>query len=296
MAVLIVAACDATAPTGVPSSVPSTGAASPSGSAVETAPGSPTPATTTATGPEVQALRDAALASVADGTVRMIYTVEFKGARTVPDGMFLNGRGQTSFGDPREAHLTANLLNEAFGDWELILEGRELYLKGAVVDQIVPAERWLLVDLDSDHRLVPSFATLASGQNDSSLALLYVLGAVGDVRVGEGESIDGQDTRRYQLDIDLEEATAHVPASSAQALADNIAALDAGGISRRIKADVWVAATGRVVRTRYVYTLGAGENGGSLIGTYGFSDYGAPMDDVTPPAEDVLRLEDAVAE
>ncbi len=291
-AVHILAACDATTPTAVPSS----GAPSPVGSAVATGPVGPTPNTTTATGPEVQALRDAALASVADGTVRMIYTVEFEGARTVPDGMFLNGRGQTSFGDPREAHLTANLLNESFGDWELILEGRELYLKGAVVDQIVPAERWLLVDLDSDHRLVPGFAALASGQNDSSLALLYVLGATGDVQVGEGESIDGQDTRRYQLDIDLQEATAHVPAASAQALDDNIAALEAGGISPQIEAEVWLAATGRVVRTRYVYTLGAGENGGSLIGTYGFSDYGAPMDEVTPPAEDVLRLEDAVAE
>lgn len=225
----------------------------------------------------------------------MVYSVEFEGARTVPDGPFLRGRGQTSFGDPRRAHLEADLLNESFGDWELILEGRALYLKGAVVEQIVPAERWLLVDLDSGHRLVESFATLASGQNDSSLALLYVLGATGDVQVGAGASIDGQDTRRYRLDIDLEEARAHVPASSAQALDDNIAALESSGISPQLTAEVWVGANGRVVRTRYVYTLGEAEAGGSLIGTYVFSDFGAPMDDVTPPDEDVLRLEDAVA-
>jgi hypothetical protein len=257
---------------------------------------SPVPNSTAASAADVEALRDAALASVADGTVRMVYTVEFDGARTVPDGIFLRGRGQTSFGEPREAHLSADLLNEAFGDWELIVDGRRLYLKGAVVDQIVPAERWLLVDLGSEHRLVERFAALASGQNDSSLALLYVLGATGDVRVGAGESIDGQDTRRYELDIDLEEATAHVPPSSAQALDDNIAALEAGGISPMLTADVWVGENGRVVRTRYVYTLGENEAGGSLIGTYVFSDYGAPMDDVTPPEEDVLRLEDAVAE
>ncbi len=51
-----------------------------------------------------------------------------------------------------------------------------------------------------------------------------------------------------------------------------------------------------VVRTRYVYTLGPGEGGGKLIGNYVFSDFGAPMDDVIPSEDEVLRLEDAVAE
>ena len=68
----------------------------------------------------------------------MVYTVAFEGATTVPDGTFLTGRGQTSFGEPRRAHLSADLQNAAFNDWDLILQGRELYLRGDVVGEIVP--------------------------------------------------------------------------------------------------------------------------------------------------------------
>ncbi len=296
-ALLTVAACGEATPTAVPTaSAPAATVPvvppSPAGSAEASA----EPETTAATDAEVAALREAAVTSVETGTVRMVYSVTFDGATTVPDGTFLTGRGQTSFGEPRQAHLSADLQNAAFNDWDLILDGRDLYLRGEVVGEIVPAGRWLLVDLDSDHRLVSNFAGLASGQNDSSLALFYVLGATGDVRIGEGESIDGQDTTRYELDIDLEEARANVPEGSAQALDDNIAALEAGGISTAIDAEVWVGRNGRVVRTRYVYTLGPGEGGGKLIGNYVFSDFGAPMDDVIPSENEVLRLEDAVAE
>jgi hypothetical protein len=294
---LTTTACGSTTPSpSSPGSTASPGAPAASIPVLESAEPTIEPETTTATSDQVQALRDAALTSVETGTVRMVYSVVFEGATTVPDGTFLTGRGQTSFEEPRRAHLSANLQNESFNDWEMIVEGRELYLKGDVVGEIVPAGRWLLVDLDSDHRLVSSFAGLATGQNDSSLALWYVLGAAGDVQIGEGESIDGQDTTRYALDIDLEEARRNVPESSAGALDDNLAALEAGGISTAVDAEVWVGRDGRVVKTEYVYTLGAGEGGGKLIGTYVFSDYGAPMDDVIPADAEVLRLEDAVAE
>ncbi len=295
--VVALAACGPTTPTDAPSAPPTVAASpSPSRSTEPASPGAPSASTgTVANAGQIDDLREAALASVAEGTVRMVYSIEFDGATTVQDGLFLSGRGQTSFGEPRRAHLSATLQNEAFGSYEMILDDRQLYLKGDVVAQIVPAGRWLGVDLDSNHRMVASFASLASGQNDSSLALFYVLGTTGDVRVSPGESIDGRETTRYATAIDLDEVRDRVPPELAEALETNIAALEAGGISPAIEAQVWVNTAGRVVRTRYVYTLGAGEGGGQLIGTYGFSDFGAPMDEVIPTEGEVISLEDAVA-
>ena len=288
---LVVAACGSTAPSASPA-----GSAEPPGASPGASPAaSPSAETTAATAAEIDALRDAALASVDEGTVRLVYSVEFEGANTVPDGVFLTGRGQTSFGEPRQAYLSSDLRNESFGDWEMWLDERELYLKGDVVRALVPADRWLLVNLDSNHRLVSQFASLASGQNDTSLALFYVLGASDDVQTGEGESIDGSDTTRYVLDIDLATVAERAPAESAQAIEDNLAALEASGISPVIQAEVWVGTAGRILRTRYVYTLGDAEGGGHLIGTYTFGAYGAAMDVATPPDAEVIPLEEAVA-
>ncbi len=295
-----IAACGSTAPTPSSPSSPAASAGATAGPTVAPPagsgqPASPSPESTAASPAEIDVLREAALASVDDGTVRLVYTVAFEGANTVPDGVFLTGRGQTSFEEPRRAYLSAHLLNESFGDWEMILDDRALYLKGEVVAQLVPAERWLLVDLDSSHRLVSQFAALASGQNDTSLALFYILGATDDVQVGAGEAIDGVDTTRYRMAIDLATIEDRLPAGSTVELDDNIAALEASGISPEIEAEVWVGSTGRVLRTRYVYTLGPGEGGGQLIGTYGFSDFGAEMELGTPTGDDVIRLEDAVS-
>jgi hypothetical protein len=289
---LVVAACGSTAP----SATPATGSADPSGASPgASAVASPTAGTTAATAEQIDGLREAALASVDEGTVRLVYTVEFDGATTVPDGVFLTGRGQTSFGEPRRTYLSADMRNQSFGDWEMWLDERELFLKGDVVRALVPADRWLLVNLDSNHRLVGQFASLASGQNDTSLALFYVLGASGDVQTGVGESIDGSDTTRYVLDIDLATVGERAPAESGQAIEDNLAALEASGISPVIEAEVWVGTSGRILRTRYVYTLGSAEGGGKLIGTYTFGDYGAAMDVATPPDAQVIPLEEAVA-
>ena len=292
---LVVAACGGTAPSAVPSPsvAPSAPPATASPAATSPAP-TPTPASTVADEAEVAALLDAARASVAAGTVRIDYSVEFAGSTAIPDGVFLTGEGQASFARPRQAWLSADLRNAGFGDWEMILDDRLLYVRGDIVAQAVPAGTWLLVDLDSEHRSVDDFAEIASGQNDTSLALFYILGATDDVRVAAGEAIRGVGTRRFEVEIDLERARERVPEESAAALDENIAALLEGGIGSVLEAEIWVGDDGRVLRARYVYTLGAAQGRGTMIGAYEFSDFGAAMELGTPAEADVVRLEDAV--
>jgi len=293
---MTLAACGGTAPSEPGSSASAAPPATTAGPSATLAPSSEAPSaapTPFGEAADPQALIDAALATVDDGTVRLLYEVGFLDSTLIPDGPFLSGRGQASFGEPRQARLSAEFSGVEFGDWEMIIDDRLLYMRGRVVAQVVPDDTWLLVDLDSDHRSVPDFAEIASGQNDSSLALLYLLGATGDVRVADGGTIGGAPTDQYRLSIDLDAARDRVGVQFAEALGANIDALATSGIDRTLQADVWLG-DGRVVRARYEFVLGRGQGGGRMISSYDFSDFGTPLELDIPTGDDVIRLEDAI--
>jgi hypothetical protein len=166
-------------------------------------------------------------------------------------------------------------------------------MRGDVVDQLgVDPGLWLLVDLESNHPAAASFAGLTTGSNDVSLSLFYLLGGVGDVDAEDGETIRGEATRHYTLQVDLEAAREIVPEDSAESLEDNIAALRVSGIDRTVRAEAWIGESGRVVRARYVYELGRAQGGGELVSVYDFSGYGEALELGVPDEADVVSVED----
>ena len=260
-------------------------------SAVESSTAAALPSPTTENG--ATALIDAVEATFAEGTVRIGQTIEFVGSSVIPDGTSGSAGGQASLEEPPQLRLQADFTEFNVGELVMIRDDNLLYMKGDVIQPMVGRGRWLLVDLESNAPAAAPFKSLASGQNDISMALYYLYGITGDVDASDGETIGGQPTTHYEMEIDLEGARDTIPEERAEALEDLIASLRTGGIDRSLDGEVWVGADGIVQRLRYTYRLGPEQGMGALTTVIDFSDFGAPLDLGIPRDDDVVPVEDA---
>jgi hypothetical protein len=280
LAILALIAVGCASPSASPNVLPSAATATPS----------PSPSGDAA----AAELLAAAIATLDEGTARVEQTIEFEGSTVIPDGTSATARGQGSFDEPIQLRLEADFSELGIGKLVMIRDDTLVYMRGEVATQLVGRGNWLLVDLESTDPAAAPFKSLASGQNDVSMALYYLYGISGDVGASDGESIDGQPTVRFEMEIDLEAARDTIPEERMEALEDLIAGLRTGGIDRSLDAEVWVGADGFVRRVHYDYHLGTGQGGGSLITVIDFSDFGEPIELDIPSEEDVVSVEDAV--
>lgn len=221
-----------------------------------------------------------------------MYDLGFDGSTLIPDGTFMSGTGQTSFGDPLRMSMDADFVAEEIGHLEMIVDDRLVYMRGDILAELVPPETWLQIDLDSNHPAAASFAEIVTGQNDSSLGLYYLYGATGDVVVSDGEAIDGAPTARYEVALDLDAAREQVPEDVLAVLEGNIAEMQAQGVAPQFDGVAWVNEDGRVVRASYTFDLGSAQGGGKMSATYDFGEYGAPLELGIPADADVVSIEE----
>ena len=118
----------------------------------------------------------------------------------------------------------------------MIRDDSLVYMRGTSFERLVGPRRWLLVDLESDDPAAAPFKGIASGQNDVSMALFYLYGATDILSIGGGETIRGQATSRFSMEIDLEAAREEIPEERREALEDLIATFRTGGIERTVDA------------------------------------------------------------
>jgi hypothetical protein len=284
----LAAACGSGTPSQVPAS--STPVATPQATPSPTP--RPTPEPTSAADAARDELIEAALATVATGTVRVRQDVVFHDSSLVPDGTTMTAAGQAAFDAPKRSRLQADLTALGFGEMTMIIDDHLLYVQGTVVEELV-GDKWLLVDLESGHPATAQFGSLASGQNDVSVAVMYLLGATDDIAI-EDDQLAGRPVRHFTTTVDLAIAREIVPEAYAESLEDNIAALRVGGIERVFAAEAWVDEDGLVIRAIYVYELARARGGGSMVTHVDFSDHGDPIALGIPPAANVIDLADLV--
>jgi hypothetical protein len=254
---------------------------------------SPSPAVSSAVPAQVA---DAVGATVAAGTVRLDYRVEFEGNAQLPDGTAIGGDGQTNFASPREMRILMDLSDLGSGTFEVIIDPETMYITGDVVAAFVPEGQWLAVDLDSAHPLAAPLKEVAAGANDASLLLYFLLGATeAPTELGPGE-LDGTATTHLQVPVDLVLAESRVPEDAREALAQNIAELQAQGVEPTLVADAWITEDGLVKKVQYIYQLSTAMGGGTMTASVEFSDFGSPLDLGIPDPSAVVRLEDLVPE
>jgi hypothetical protein len=228
-------------------------------------------------------------ATVGAGTVRTMFSVVFDGGGMVPDGTSISGSGQTSFGPERHQRLSLDMTAFDIGEFELIVDGDRLYARGLPFGDSVPADKWLAADLTDDDPVSTSLRALASGNNDASLLLYYLLGAAGPAELVAEEDVDGVPTRHVRTSLDLDRALALAPAEVKDTLAANLADVRAGGVEPVLEADAWIDEQDLVQRIVLAYTLGTGMGGGTMTVTFDFREHGAPLDLGIPAPEDTVE-------
>ena len=298
---IAVAACGGTA---VPATTPSPSAASASATAAPTPTATPTATpstepsaspTSAASSPATGAAGDmiaAAEATLAEGTVRVDQTLEFSASSIIPAGTSATTVGQATFDKPRQMRLAADLTELGQGPIDMVVDDNLIYMRGSVFEQLAGEGKWLLVDLESDSPAAAPFKSLATGQNDVGIALVYLYGVTDAEDTGDEEEIRGNATRRYAGTADLESAVESVPEEFREPLEEAIAALRVGGVGREVETEAWIGDDGLVHRVRYVYTLGPTQGGGEMETVIDFSDFGALIELGVPDEADVVNIDD----
>jgi hypothetical protein len=235
-------------------------------------------------------LADAVAATVAADTVRTAYSVVFQGSSAIPDGTSIFGSGQTTMGLERRMRLNVDMSQLDSGVIDLIIDGTMLYAKGLPFPGI-DADTWLMADLTSDNPLAVQLRALASGNNDASLLLYYLLGATGPAEEVGTEDVDGVTTSHLRTPVDLDRALALVPDEMRETLAANITEMQGGGIDPTLAADVWIDDAGLVHRVAFGYTLGEAMGGGTMDVTFDFREHGVPLDLDVPGPDEVVDIE-----
>jgi len=289
---LALAACGSpSAPTPAPSATPAPATATP---APTTPPASTTPAPTTGTTVDPAIVTAAVDKTIESGTARIEMTATFEGSSLIPEGTSFGGDGQTTFGDERKLTMSMDMSSLGQGEIEMIMDGTVIYMRGEAFKALSPDGKWIRVDLESDSPAAAAFKSIASGQNDASLSLYYLLGATEDPGLVGDETMDGVATQHLTVPVDLETAIDRVPARVREMLSLNVAEMGKSGVEPQIASDVWVDGDSLIRRVDHRYTLGAAQGGGTLVVEFHLSGFGEPIDLGLPAKGEYVDLEDLV--
>ena len=243
----------------------------------------PSPAPAASSADPAQVVIDAALATMAERTFR--YEVEVRSADPHDARPPVTGRGQVSFGEPVQFRFAADGASVLGSSADVIFDGRRAFFPAGAS---MPPDTWIVVDLGPPLAEVVRDSLLRR-YGRSALVLVAPLGATEARMTGE-EAVRGVTSRRFVADVDIAAAREHVPDVGLPAYDSQVAGFKARGTALTHKLEVWVDPEGRVVRTRYRQDVSSSE---SIVVTYEFSDFGAPMDAAPPDGAVVLTPAEA---
>ncbi len=243
----------------------------------------PSPAPAASSADAAQDVIDAALATMAEGTFR--YEVEVRSADPDDARPPVTGRGQVSFGEPVQFRFAADDASALSSSADIIFDGERAFFPAGAR---LPPDTWLVVDLGPPLADVVRDSLLRR-YGASALVLVAPLGATEARMTGE-DAVRGVTTRRFVADVDIATAREHVPDVGLPAYDAQVAGFEARGTALTHELEVWVDPEGRVVRTRYRQEVSSSQ---SIVVTYEFSDFGAPMDAAPPAGAEVLTVREA---
>lgn len=246
----------------------------------------PSPAPAASPADAAQTVIDAALATLAEGTLR--YDVEVRSANLVDTTAPVTGRGQVSFGEPVQFRFASAGVAGRTPPSEVIFDGERGFVRGRDLESL-PPDTWLVFDLGPDVAAQVRDVFIRQ-YGSAALVLVLPLGATGAREAGE-ETIRGVTTRRFVTDVDVAAARRHVPDDVLPAYDSRLSAFEARGTALTHEVEVWIDPEGRVVRTRYVQD--ASSTITPIRVTYDLGDFGAPMDAAPPDGAVVLKLDEA---
>lgn len=241
-------------------------------------------------------LAAAASATRSAGTVRLTTEMTESSSQGT---MILHGSGMFRLRPPIEGSMrvTADLpvSNTSFTVDERLI-GPVLYMRSRelAAEIPVPTKPWIKLDFEKmGKREGIDFGALMNAQGSNpAQSLAYLQAASGGVQDLGTDTVDGVSTTHYHATVDPRKAMTNVirmaPASQRASLRSTYRHLFAltGALSYPV--DAWVDAAGRVRRVRVTMSLPS--NSEPVTMTTGFSDFGAPVHVLAPPASQTTDL------
>jgi hypothetical protein len=162
-----------------------------------------------------------------------------------------------------------------------------LYVRGEAFEAAMGDADWLGMDLSTGDPVTDDFRDLVTGQNDSALALYWLLGATRPAVPLKREPVRGIDTQRFVVQLDLAAAVPLVPDRMRPALEANVEEFRTRGVEPLMAADAWVGDDGLVHRVRYEFQdVPAPITSMAVI--YDFSGFGEPLARGVPGEDEVV--------
>ena len=238
-------------------------------------------------------LAEAVEATIATGSVGVAMDITFEGGSTIPDGTSMHAVGGFGFEASRHARLAMDMEDLGAGTFVFIQDGDVMYLKfEGELATLVPDGMWVRIDETSDGDFAAAFKNIASGPNDSTLLLYYLLGATGEGRIMGSEQVDGVKTTRVRTDLDLDLATDLVPAAVRDALVINVGMMRRQGLDGTLQAEAWIGEDDLVYKERLTYTLPVTMGGGTMTALTTYRDHGEELDLGIPADKDVIPADE----
>jgi hypothetical protein len=248
----------------------------------------------------IDRIADAVDATIAEGTARFTVTVETEGTGTGGDGeQPIEAEGEVDFDD--EMRLLTIVGPE--GNLEVVIDGDTAYLELPATE----GDDWMRIDLSAlfDEDLGMGGPAGIPFQDPTNNLRLLGGSALHAQEAGE-ETIDGTDTTRYELVIDIEDAATE----ASQEVQDAVEATAERTGLTELAMEVWIDDDDLIRRVAYTLDLDQAEvtetdddtdsevvadPEGSVTVTVEYRDFGATLDIEVPDEDDVIDLdEDAV--
>lgn len=229
------------------------------------------PGTTAAVPTAPTGARAAIAAAAAKAKTRRTARVTVSGTTSVAGHEVpIHGTGVTTLGTPGRAEVTSTTAGHTVS---VRVIGQDLYLSLGS-GQLPDGKRWL-------HQRVP-----IPGANDPASSLRLLAQTIDPHVVGH-EDVDGAPATHYRITIDFARL-AKDPDPGTRAAAK--AAL-AGGVAKRLPADLWIGEDGLPAREKYTMTLRPKGVPGPVRSTNDLriTDYGVPVHVTAPPKSEVTE-------
>lgn len=170
-----------------------------------------------------------------------------------------------------------------------IIDGKVIYITSDMFEGQLPGgKKWLKVDLagEAAKQGIDLDALGGSSTQDPAAALDYLKGAGTSRKVGT-ETVNGTQTTRYHVDVDLRKVAAKSGDADAKASIEKL--IKTAGTST-IPVDVWVDAKHLVRREKLAYDMTVQGEKASLDMTIDLTKFGVVVHADPPSADDVADL------
>ncbi|PPK69848.1 hypothetical protein V5P93_006512 [Actinokineospora auranticolor] len=203
-------------------------------------------------------------------SVHMEYTVNAQ-------GMEITGEGDMDLGSELAMQMKMDMPT---GSVEVRLVDRVMYVK--IPQAAQTGKPWVKVDLDGTSATAKQLSgILDSSQQTNPTKILEQLGDAGEITSTKEETVDGVQTTRYSITVQVSKLKDKAMGMSEDALSQ----LQASGV-KELPVDVWIDQDGLPVKYQVEMTI-AGQKV-KTVATY--KDWGKPVTIKAPPASQVGEL------